>query len=91
MVPGKSDDVERAILAVLGPPTATIATATSADDSTDGAASGDELPVLLKLPAPETKRCPKCRANVRAGYHLCPHCQTYFSNAQELQRRLAGA
>lgn len=78
------NNADDAILALLGPPAST-------PPAKDTSAANEDSPVVLKLELPETKRCPKCRANVRSGYHLCPHCQTYFSDDREIRRRMTGA
>jgi hypothetical protein len=48
------------------------------DDSTIKGSSS----VLL----PKTKVCPKCRNEIGATYHVCPHCRTYFDESAEIGR-----
>ncbi len=90
LVPGLGSDPERMILAILGPPETSPRDPLGASPNDDNAAP-DKRPATIELQAPETKRCPKCRAKVRAGYHLCPHCRMYFSDQKEVNRRLASA
>jgi hypothetical protein len=48
------------------------------DDSTVTGASS----VLL----PKSKICPKCRNQISATFHVCPHCRTYFDESAEIGR-----
>ena len=49
--------------------------------------SGSSLLLSPKFAARRTKSCPSCRREVSMGYHLCPHCHTYFVSAAEVRRR----
>lgn len=33
---------------------------------------------------PTTKSCPSCERDIDVGYHICPHCKTYLTGADEL-------
>lgn len=52
-----------------------------------GTSSGTTLRGLSPLNR-GMKICPKCRREVRAVYDICPHCRTYFSDTNEVGRRL---
>lgn len=36
----------------------------------------------------KTKICPKCKHQIAAKFDLCPHCGLYFTNWDEIERRL---
>ncbi len=80
---------EDAIADLIGPPPAV-------DDrpvyqetpSNDPAGSSGSSLIQASMSARDTKICPKCKREVRVCYSLCPHCQTYFSDAIEISRRL---
>lgn len=36
----------------------------------------------------KTKLCPKCKHQIAAKFDLCPHCGLYFTNWDEIERRL---
>ncbi len=36
----------------------------------------------------KTKTCPKCKHQIAARFDLCPHCGLYFTNWDEIERRL---
>jgi hypothetical protein len=49
------------------------------DDST---LSGSSSSVVV----PKTKFCPKCRNEISATFHVCPHCRTYFDESADIRR-----
>lgn len=81
-----SDD---AICDFLGPPPADDELPVHQDalPGESGSSSGSSL-LGAAMRSRGTKTCPKCRAEVRACYDLCPYCHTYFSDIQEVVRRL---
>lgn len=85
---------EQTILEFLGPAKKVAPTFAGPDSgesvSPPGAESG---PTLLRLPGRggDLKDCPKCKREVHAGFQICPHCKTYFTNIKEVRRRMTGA
>lgn len=79
---------EREILEFLGPPDPPIAPAAAESNAPEPTG---RVILPLRRDEADTKTCGKCRKRVRASYHLCPHCRTYFADTDEIQRRLASA
>jgi zinc-ribbon domain len=82
---------EQAILDCIGPPPPADNDLPVHQDPSlidpSGSASGTSL-LRSSLLGRSMKTCPKCRAEVRIAYDLCPHCHTYFTDTAEVVRRI---
>lgn len=85
--------MEQELVDLLGPPTARDGAAVHQDPAqaawkgSGGSGSGSSLMGSSVSPMRHMKTCPSCLREVAMGYHLCPHCHTYFRNADEIRRR----
>lgn len=93
VVPKQTKISEQDVLEFLGPPPRYSSPAHAEAPRHPLAPADESKPDILRMPSllRQMKVCPKCKAEVRACYDLCPHCRTYFSDLDEIRRRIASA